>query len=134
MRKWLEKWGFDLALTAFTLSLLAAIHLAARGVARAQHEPGGFSNAAQNYVSYPDTTLTGAASAVQVLAVNTSRVTAICQNTGATNSARVGDANTGAAQGTLLAAGAGVTLDATSAIYAYSAVGTTVNCAEIVRP
>ena len=103
--------------------------------AHAQHEVQGAGNAAQNYVSHADTTLTGAASAAQVLAANLGRVTAICQNTGATNSARVGDSATAAAQGTLLAvAGAPVPLSATNAIYAYSASGTTVNCAEIVRP
>jgi hypothetical protein len=103
--------------------------------ALAQHLAQTQGLAAQSYVSYTDVTLTAAAAAVQVLAANPGRVTAVCQNTGATNTTRVGDASVGANRGTVLYPnGAGVTFDVTGAIYAYSANGTTINCAEVVRP
>ncbi len=116
------------------LFLLAIITIGA-APAHAQHFAQAQGVAAQNYLSYADVALAAAAPPLQVLAGNPNRVTAICQNTGATNTARIGDANVGANQGTMLYAnGAGVTFDITGAIYAYSQSGTTINCAEIVRP
>ena len=104
-------------------------------VAYAQHETNGAgNNEAQNYISHADVPLTGAAAAVQVLPANPARVTAICVNVGASNAARIGDSSIGAAQGTVLAASGGVTLDTTSALYAYSFSGTTINCGETIRP
>jgi hypothetical protein len=115
--------------------LLGLAIIAAAAPAEAQHFAQAQGVAAQNYLSYADVSLAAGAAAVQVLAANPNRVTAICQNTGANNTARIGDANVGANQGTLLYAnGAGLTFDATGAIYAYSQGGTTINCAEIVRP
>jgi hypothetical protein len=117
--------------TLFSTALLVAF----AAPAFAQHLAQTQGLAAQSYVSYPDVSLAAAAAAVQILAANPTRVTAICQNTGATNTARVGDASVGANRGAVLYAnGAGVTFDVTGAIYAYSAAGTTINCAEVVRP
>jgi hypothetical protein len=117
----------------FVLAALAVI--AGAAPARAQHFAETQGVAAQTYLSYADVPLAAAAPPVQVLPVNPNRVTAVCQNTGTTNTARVGDVDVGANQGTMLYAdGAGVTFDVTSAIYAYSQGGTTINCAEIVRP
>ncbi|HVB82186.1 MAG TPA: hypothetical protein VNE82_19820 [Candidatus Binataceae bacterium] len=115
--------------------LFSAAALAAAPIpAFAQHLAQAQGLAAQSYVSYLDVSLTAAGPAVQILAANPARVTAICQNTGPTNTARVGDAGVGASRGAVLYAnGAGVTFDVTSAIYAYSAAGTTINCAEVVR-
>ena len=113
----------------------AAAAIAVAVPALAQHLAQTQGLAAQTYVSYTDVTLMAAAAAVQVLAANPGRVTAVCQNTGATNTTRVGDASVGANRGTVLYPnGAGVTFDVTGAIYAYSASGTTINCAEVVRP
>ena len=113
----------------------AAAAIAVAVPALAQHLAQTQGLAAQTYVSYTDVTLMAAAAAVQVLAANPGRVTAVCQNTGATNTTRVGDASVGANRGTVLYPnGAGVTFDVTGAIYAYSANGTTINCAEVVRP
>ena len=113
----------------------AAAAIAVAVPALAQHLAQTQGLAAQTYVSYTDVTLTAAAAAVQVLAANPGRVTAVCQNTGATNTTRVGDASVGANRGTVLYPnGAGVTFDVTGAIYAYSANGTTINCAGVVRP
>jgi hypothetical protein len=113
----------------------AAAAIAVAVPALAQHLAQTQGLAAQSYVSYTDVTLTAAAAAVQVLAANPGRVTAVCQNTGATNTTRVGDASVGANRGAVLYPnGAGVTFDVTGAIYAYSASGTTINCAEVVRP
>lgn len=120
--------------SAIALTGLAIIIVAA-ATARAQHFAQAQGVAAQNYLSYADVSLAAGAPAVQVLAANPNRVTVICQNTGGTNTARVGDTNIGASQGTMLYAnGAGLTFDVTAAIYAYSQGGTTINCAEIVRP
>jgi hypothetical protein len=117
--------------TLFSIALLVAF----AAPAFAQHFAQTQGLAAQSYVSYSDVSLTAAAAAVQVLAANSARVTAICQNTGATNTARVGDVSVGVNRGAVLYAnGAGVTFDVNSAIYAYSAAGTSINCAEVVRP
>jgi len=122
-------------LKRLAMLLLGLAVVASAAPVRAQHFAQTQGVAAQSYVSYGDVALTAGAAAVQVLAANPGRVTAICQNTGTANTARVGDANVGANQGTVLYAnGAGVTFDVTGAIYAYSASGTTINCAEIVRP
>lgn len=113
----------------------AAAAVAAASPAFAQHFAQAQGVAAQSYMSYADVSLTAAAAAVQVLAANPGRVTAVCQNTGTANAARIGDASVGANRGTVLYAnGAGVTFDVTGALYAYSASGTTINCAEVVRP
>ena len=85
-------------------------------------------------VSHADVTLTAAASAVQVLAANANRIAAHCENTGGTNSARIGDATTDATHGLSLASGAEIPLGVTTAIYAFSTSGTTINCSEVVSP
>lgn len=122
-------------LKRLAVSLLGLAFVAAAPPVWAQHFAQAQAVAAQSYFSYPDVSLTAGAAAVQILAANPQRVTAICQNTGAANVARIGDANVGANRGTILYAnGAGLTFDVTSAVYGYSASGTTVNCAEIVRP
>jgi hypothetical protein len=122
-------------LKRFAIVILGLVAIVAAAPARAQHLSQTQAVAGQNYVSYADVSLAAGAAAIQMLAANPNRVTAICQNLGASNTARVGDANIGAAQGTVLYGnGAGVTLDVTGPVYAYSASGTTINCAEIVRP
>lgn len=122
-------------LKRLAIPLLGLAIIAAAAPVWAQHFAQDQTVAAQVYLSYPDASIAAGAAAVQVLAANPSRVTAICQNTGTANTARIGDANIGSNRGTMLYAnGAGLTLDVTSAIYAYSQAGTTVNCAEVVRP
>ena len=122
-------------LKRLTIPLVGFAIIAAAAPVWAQHFAQSQTVAAQDYLSYPDVSLTAGGAPVRVLAANPNRVTAICQNTGATNTARIGDANVSANQGTMLYAdGAGLTFDVTGAIYAYSQGGTTVNCAEIVRP
>jgi hypothetical protein len=117
------------------IPLLALAIMASAVPVRAQHFAQGQTVAAQGYLSYPDVSLSAGAAAVQVLAANPDRVTAICQNTGTSNTARIGDAAVGNSRGTMLYAnGAGLTLDVSGAIYAYSQGGTTINCGEIVRP
>jgi hypothetical protein len=104
--------------------------------ARAQHEEGGF-NAPQNLVAHADVALTASAAAVQILASNLKRVTAVCRIVGApgTNTARVGDSTTDATHGTPLdATVAGASFDVTGALYGYSATGITLSCSEVVRP
>ena len=121
-------------LKRLAILLLGLATLAAAAPARAQHFSQTQAVAGQSYVSYPDVPLAAGAPAVQVLAANPNRVTAICQNLGTSNTARVGDAGIGAVQGAVLYGnGAGITIDVTGAVYAYSASGTTINCAEIVR-
>jgi hypothetical protein len=118
-----------------SIPLVAFVVIAGAVPVRAQHFAQGQTAAAQAYLSYPDVSLSAGAAAVQVLGANPNRVTAICQNTGTSNAARIGDAAVGVSRGTMLYAnGAGLTLDVTDAIYAYSQDGTTINCAEIVRP
>lgn len=120
---------------SFAIVILGLAILITAVPVRAQHFSQTQAVATQTYLSYPDVALTAGAPPVQVLAANPKRVTAICQNTGTANTARLGDTNTGANQGTMIYAnGAGLTLDITGAVYAYSQDGTTVNCAEIVRP
>jgi hypothetical protein len=87
----------------------------------------------QNLVTHADAAITGAAAAAQILAANASRTTAWIANVGS-NGARLGDANTAAAQGVALAAGATIAIETTAAIYAYSASGTTLALMEAVRP
>lgn len=121
----------------FAIIVIAAAIACAVMIARAgAHETAG-PNEPQTYVSHPDASVSG--TPVQILAANPKRVSAICQNVGPTNSARVGDASVGASQGTMLAAAgnagpSSVVLDTTGAVYGYSAGGTTLNCGEVVRP
>ena len=124
------KRGFAVAIA--TLALLGAA-----AESWAQHQARAQGNASQVVVSHPDMVLTSDAAAVQLLPINSSRVTAICQLIGTigTNLARIGDASIGASQGTELSAiTPGATIDETGALYGFSSTGATVNCAEVVRP
>jgi len=82
-------------------------------------------------VAGADVPLRAAAPAVVVLRANDARVTAICKNVGAVNDLRLGDSMTDATHGIPLKPGEELALDATSAIYAYGAAGTTINCGEV---
>jgi hypothetical protein len=115
---------------AFATGLLAA--LCAK--AALAHEANLGNNLAQNYVSHPDVAIVGAAAPAVLLAGNSARVSAVCQNLGTTNVARVGDSSTGAAQGTAISPGGAATFDITGALYGFSQGGTSLNCAEIIRP
>lgn len=95
------------------------------------HDTDRGLNLPQAYVSYPDIALGAAAAAVQVLLANPNRISAMIQNNGS-NPLRVGDASISNTQSTLLAAGAITNLDVTSAIFAFSELGSTINAAEIV--
>jgi len=85
-------------------------------------------------VTHADATLSASASPTPVLGANAARVKAYCQNTGGTNSARLGDVNVGGSRGvTALANGVPfVTFDGNGIIYGYSAAGTPVSCTELV--
>jgi hypothetical protein len=61
-----------------------------------------------------------------IIAGDPARQCIIVTNSGS-NPMRVGDFNTGASQGGYVAAGGALTLCTTSAIYGYSALGTTAN-------
>jgi len=124
-----------LALVAIALGMLVAparsrAHMAAKDMV-----------ASQNYVTHPDATIAATASPTPALQANANRVTARCQNTGATNTLRVGDANIGASQGTVLYPAAAsspifpntIDIDTTAAVYFYSQSGTTAHCDEITR-
>jgi hypothetical protein len=87
----------------------------------------------QVLVTHPDVGVTAGAPAALVLAANSNRLTAYIQNVGS-NSARIGDSNTGASQGIPVAGGVAGTIEATGPIYAYSASGTTLAIVETVRP
>ena len=67
---------------------------------------------------------TTAATTTQALAANTSRRFAIIQNVDATDSVRVGDSNTGAARGIVLAPGESVTFETTAAISVFPVANT----------
>lgn len=120
---------------AVAIAMLALCGAAAESWA--QHQAQAQANASQVAVSHPDVVLTYGAAAVQLLPVNSSRVTAICQMVGTigTNTARIGDTSIGASQGTQLSAATpGATIDVTGALYGFSSTGATVNCAEVERP
>jgi hypothetical protein len=88
---------------------------------------------AQNLVSYPDATITGAAAAAQILPSNPTRTSVYLYNVGSSN-ARIGDSSTGATQGAPVASNQGISIETTDAIYCYSASGTTIAILEAVRP
>jgi hypothetical protein len=122
------------------LSLLAAISLIWQLSASAQtHQGVGQGVTQQVYVSHADATISASASpaALATPAAATKVVYQLCQNTGATNNARVGDANVGVARGTVLppctstSGCAPVPIPFNGGLYAYSAAGTTVHCDEI---
>ena len=71
-----------------------------------------------------------------VLASNLERVTAICTNRDASNhDVIIGDATTDATHGTHVSTILAQKLDVTSAIFAYSQLGSSAfGCQEIVRP
>ncbi len=99
------------------------------------------NNLAEIAVSHADSTISASAAATPYLLADSWRVAAYCQNTGTTNTVRVGDSKTDATHGTVLyPAGAttptspnAIWIDDTDTVYAYSASGTTLNCQEIVR-
>jgi hypothetical protein len=97
------------------------------------HEVFGSQNLPQNFVSHADVTLGAGGSPTLLLSANVNRIDAPCFNKGA-NDAVIGDSTIGASAGTPLKAGTGATPEATSALYGYSASGTTINCGEEVRP
>jgi hypothetical protein len=88
---------------------------------------------AQELVTHADATITAGAAAANLLNQNLSRATVYLYNVGS-NSARIGDANTGALQGLPLAANQGIAIETTDPIYCYSASGTTIAMVETVRP
>ena len=122
----------------FLIALLASPH------ARAQtHMAAGQRLMPQLLVTHADTAISAAASptALPTPADASKIVNWICQNTGATNSARVGPsaAGTGASTGiSLLPCSASacvpVVLSYNGALYAYSASGTSVACNEVDAP
>ena len=111
----------NLLLTMFILCCAAASALAASGIINTTN----------------DVTL-AATVQKQIIAANPGRKTVCCQNTGATNDARIGDAKTSATQGWHLdpdlAGSSGVCLDTDAAIFGYSTSGTTVGCNEVNNP
>ena len=123
----------------FTISLTSAIAatlclFVSSGSPAFAHEANLGNNLAQNYISHPDASISAAAAPALLLAANPARVTAVCQNLGTTNPARLGDASIGASQRTTLSPGGAATFDVTGALYGFSAAGTSINCGEIVRP
>lgn len=123
--------------TGFALAIALLALFGGAAESWAQHQAQEQANAAQAAVSHPDVVLTSGAAAVQLLPVNSSRVTAICQMIGTigTNTARIGDASIGASQGTQLSATSpGATIDVTGPLYGYSSTGATLDCTEVVRP
>jgi len=111
----------------------AVVLLITPGSSRA-HMVSASGVAPQNIVTHADATIFASAPPTPALAANPERVTAICQNNGATNDARAGDANIGASQGARMQPGQGVTFDTTAAVYVYSQSGTVVGCQEVLRP
>ncbi|MBV8362444.1 MAG: hypothetical protein JO189_31600 [Deltaproteobacteria bacterium] len=87
---------------------------------------------AQTMVTHADAAINGGAAAMQILPANASRVTVFIFNVGA-NTARLGDANTAAAQGAPLPSNQGITIETTDPIYAYAASNTTLAILEAVR-
>lgn len=81
--------------------------------------------------SAPDVVLVAAAAAVQVLAVNVGRRTAIIGNNSNVNSIRVGDSSISNTQGSLVGPGGSIALDTQAAIFAFSQVGATINIQEV---
>lgn len=134
--KWSEVDAAKLSVAVFVVSVLfvAAALLLLASRAWSAHEAGGTQNAPQNLVAHANFAVSAGAPGVVVLDANPERVTAICRNlTG--NDLVIGDASTDGTHGFHLT----TTLpqqkfDATSAIFAYSLAGATVNCAEVVRP
>jgi hypothetical protein len=74
--------------------------------------------------SVADVTVTAAAAAAVVLAANADRKSALIQSQATnTQDVRLGDSNTGAARGLILAPGDTMQVDVTDDIYAYTAAG-----------
>ena len=118
-------------------AILGALLLLAPSAAFATQMAIGTGIAPQNVVSHADATLIANAAAAVVLPANLDRVEALCRavpGQTSTNTARVGDASTGAAGGYPLAVGDVVSVYTTAAVYGYSATGATINCSETVRP
>lgn len=75
-----------------------------------------------------DVTIVAAAPAAQILAANANRRSAIIGSLATNvNTARIGDAATGAAQGAELAPGESITVEATEAIFAYNPAGANID-------
>ncbi len=111
--------------------VLAIVLLAPCRAAYAQY-PGLLPG--QSMVSTPDTVLVGGGAPVQVLGSNAMRVQIWCVDVSNTNQSRVGDSNIGAIQGTAIwPGGAPLVLPMTGPLFAYSALGATINCGSIVR-
>jgi hypothetical protein len=85
------------------------------------------------FVARADVPLSAGARAALVLDANDARIQAICKNVGI-HDLRLGDSLTDATHGTPLKPGEALTLDVTSALYAYSAAGSAINCGELVAP
>lgn len=86
---------------------------------------------AQKMATHADVDLTSGT--VKLLDADPNRTTVFIFNLGAA-AVRLGDAGTGAARGAPLAANAGITIETTDAIYAYSASAATLAILEALRP
>lgn len=102
----------------FTATLLV-------GIANAQLSP----LQGKRFRPFVDTTVTNAATLIQT--ADGARVTIVCTNNDAGVNVRVGDSAVTATKGVRLAAGASISIGATSAIYMISeGANVTVSCAE----
>jgi hypothetical protein len=123
-------------LAACVTVILLAIALSARAQT---HMDRSQAPLAQTLVSHPDSTVTASPTAMPTPANASKIVYYLCQNTGATNPARVGDANVSATQGILLPVCTTnqclpIPIPVNGTLYSYSTSGTTVGCQEVTVP
>lgn len=113
------------------IAVLTITLFALCGAARAQY-PGAIPGT--HMATMPDVVLTAGAAPVQILPANPMRVSIWCTDVSGSNPSRVGDSTTSANQGTLLAPGGPpLVLPVRGPLYAYSALGSVINCSAIVR-